>query len=246
MKTTELTIVVPCLNEEENVTLILDRIVGVLEGSGIPCEIIIVDDQSDDRTFTNAEERARRYANEYPIRVVRRPLERRGYGAAVRWGVAHGTGKYCIFVAADGVDPVELIPDFYRRMEGGATLVQCSRYLVKGDTATIPFKYKFYQFFYRFGVRFALGHYIADSTYAFKMFQRVDMVGMGLKQNRFSVSPEITFKTLLSGGRVEYVAAGQGTRQIGASKFYFRREAFGYGYVLIRAWLHRMGLIFWF
>ena len=242
----DLTIVVPCLNEEANVTLILDRIVGVLEGSAIPCEIIIVDDQSDDGTFAAAEDSARRYANKHPIRVVRRPLHRRGYGAAVRWGVAHGTGKYCIFVAADGVDPVELIPDFYRRMEAGATLVQCSRYLVESDNATIPFKYKFYQFFYRFGVRFALGHFIADSTYAFKMFRRIDMVGMGLQQNRFSVSPEITFKTLLGGGRVEYVAAGQGTRQIGASKFYFRREAFGYGYVLLRAWLHRMGLAFWF
>jgi glycosyltransferase involved in cell wall biosynthesis len=246
MKTPDLTIVVPCLNEEQNVVLILDRVVGVLEDSGISTEIIVVDDQSDDGTFSAAEASAKRHGDKFPIRVVRRQLHRRGYGAAVRWGVAHGTAKYCIFVAADGVDPVELIPDFYRRMEAGASLVQCSRYLVKSDNATIPFKYKFYQFFYRFGVRFALGHSIADSTYAFKMFRRVELLGMGLKQNRFSISPEITFKTLLSGGRVEYVPAGQGTRQIGASKFYFRREAFGYGYVLLRAWLHRMGMAFWF
>jgi glycosyltransferase involved in cell wall biosynthesis len=242
----DLTIVIPCLNEEENIVLILDRLVGVLDGHGISTEIIVVDDQSDDRTFLAAEATAKRHADKLSIRVVRRPLHRRGYGAAVRWGVAHGTAKYCIFVSADGVDPVELIPDFYSRMEAGATLVQCSRYLVKSDAATIPFKYKFYQFFYRFGVRFALGHFIADSTYAFKMFRRIDLLGMGLKQNRFSISPEITFKTLLIGGRVEYVAAGQGTRQIGASKFYFRREAFGYGYVLLRAWLHRTGLAFWF
>src|SRR6266704_3603076 len=87
MQTPDLTIVVPCLNEEQNVVLILDRVVGVLEDTGISTEIIVVDDQSDDGTFASAEAAARRHGDKFPIRVVRRPLHRRGYGAAVRWGV---------------------------------------------------------------------------------------------------------------------------------------------------------------
>ncbi|WP_424628745.1 glycosyltransferase family 2 protein [Bradyrhizobium sp. SYSU BS000235] len=242
----DLSIIVPCLNEEENIAVILSKLRDVLSGSDISAEVIVVDDQSDDKTFERAKAFAASVKGIMQIEVIRRPLRRRGYGAAVRYGVANSIGKYCIFVSADAVDPINLIPLFFRRMEAGFDLVQCSRYLQQGDDVTIPFKYKFYQFFYRFGVRTFLGENVRDSTYAFKMFKRADALGVGLTQNRFSISPEITFKVMLNQGRIEHVPAGQGIRTAGTSKFFFRKEAFGYSYVLLRALLHRTGLILWF
>ncbi len=242
----DLSIVVPCLNEEENIVPILEQLRAVLTGIDFVAEVVVVDDMSDDRTFELAMQFAAQARQAMRISVVRRQLHRRGYGAVVRYGVASAVGRYCIFVSADAVDPINLIPEFYRRMESGAAMVQCSRYLHRDDAHTIPFKYKFYQFFYRLGVRWLLGIAILDSTYAFKMFRRVELLGVGLTQNRFSISPEITFKVLLNGGRIDYVAAGQGIRTKGVSKFYFRKEAIGYMYVLARAFLHRTGFILWF
>jgi glycosyltransferase involved in cell wall biosynthesis len=242
----DLTIVVPCLNEAENISEILSLIRDVIISQPFRTEIIVVDDQSEDGTVQQARKWADTKGSDCLVSVIQRPLNRRGYGAVVRYGVAYGTGRYCIFVAADAVDPIELIPRFYDEMERGASMVQCSRYLNAGDDSTIPFSYKFNQFFYRIGVKIALGQYIADSTYAFKMFQRREMLGVGLSQNRFSISPEITFKSILCGGKIVYVPGKQGTRLRGVSKFAFRKEGPGFGYCLIRAFLHRLHLVYWF
>jgi glycosyltransferase involved in cell wall biosynthesis len=242
----DLTIVVPCLNEEENIEFILSALCDVLKAAPFRYEIIVVDDISDDKTYELALRFADGLQDKSLIRVLRRPLHRRGYGAVVRYGAAHGYGRYCMFVSADAVDPIQHIPEFYRRMEAGAALVQCSRYTNPDEAATIPFKYKFYQFFFRLFLRVLLGMTLRDSTYAFKMFRRPEMLALGLTRNRFAVSPEITLKAFLSGGHIELLAAGQGIRQRGVSKFNFFKESSGYIYVLLRAWFHHLNIIYWF
>jgi glycosyltransferase involved in cell wall biosynthesis len=242
----DLTIVIPCLNEADNIQLILDQVRSVIVNQPFSTEVVVIDDMSDDRTLALATEWANRHLSECRVSVVQRQLHRRGYGAAVRYGVAHGLGRYAIFVSADSVDPIQLIPQMYEKMEEGFILAQCSRYSKSGDDSTIPFKYKFFQFFFRIGVRIAIGQKIADSTYAFKMFQRREMLGVGLTQNRFSISPEITFKSVLRGGRIAYLPGAQGIRERGVSKFVFHKEGIGFGYCLLRAFLHRMKLIYWF
>ena len=242
----DLTIVVPCLNEVENIQGTLDNIYNTLQGKALTYEIIVVDDISEDETYAVASEWAQQHKGLVPVKVITRSLHRRGYGAVVRYGTAYGSGRYCIFVSADNVDPVHLIPQLYEEMENGAILAQCSRYIRAGDDSTIPFSYKFYQFFFRIGVHIAIGYSIPDSTYAFKMFRRRELLGVGLSSNRFNISPEITFKSILVGGKVSYVPGAQGVRKGGKSKFIFHKEGSGYGYCLIRAFFHRFNLIYWF
>jgi dolichol-phosphate mannosyltransferase len=242
----DLTIVVPCLNEVENIVGTLDNIYSTLKDQSFTYEIIVVDDISEDATFAVASEWASEHQGLVPVKVIQRSLHRRGYGAVVRYGTAYGSGRYCIFVSADNVDPVHLIPQMYIEMENGAILAQCSRYIRTGDDSTIPFSYKFYQFFFRIGVRLAIGYSIPDSTYAFKMFRRRELLGVGLSSNRFNISPEITFKSILIGGEVSYIPGAQGVRKGGKSKFIFHKEGLGYGYCLIRAFFHRHGIIYWF
>ena len=243
----DLSIIVPCLNEAENVELVIKNILQVVDSmKDCSYEIVIVDDQSEDDTYKVAKKLIIEENIENKVHLICRNLRRRGYGAVVRYGVAHAMGKYAIFVSADMVDPIEHLPAFFSMMNEGADLVQCSRYQNEGDTATIPFIYKFWQFFYRRFVRIFLGTHLTDTTYAFKMFKRTDLLAMGLTQNRFSISPEITFKVLLSGGKIVSFAAQQGVRVYGISKFKFIKEAFGYSYVLLRALLHRTGVIYWF
>ena len=244
----DLSIIIPCLNEAENVEQCISSVLQA--ANSIPnctSEIVIVDDNSEDDTFVVTSNFIKVNDLGGKVRLIRRDLRRRGYGAVVRYGVAHARGRYAIFVSADMVDPIEHIPEFYQMMEDGETaLVQCSRYQDPNDTESIPFIYKFWQFFYRRLAKLILGTNLNDTTYAFKMFRRMELLALGLTQNRFSISPEITFKVSLSGGKIKTFAAPQGTRVYGISKFKFTKEAFGYGYVLIRAFFHRTGLIYWF
>ncbi len=242
----ELSILVPCLNEEDNIPSVLEALERLRVEGPIPnLEVLLLDDNSSDNTFA----RSLQEADKYPllnVRVLRRPGPRRGYGAIVRFGMAHARGAYVVPVAADMVDPVYLLPDFLKRMRAGGDLVQCSRYLKPGDAATIPFKYKFFQSIWRFLVKTLIGREIPDTTYAFRIFRRADALAYGINSSGFNISPEIFFKTLLRGGRIEYVAEAQGVRQRGVSKFIFKREGPGYAYVLLRAFLHGSGLIHWF
>lgn len=240
-----LSIIIPCLDEEDNVENALYSVVDTLNGSDIDYEIIVVDDQSSDATF----DLAKRWSISRPdckIQVIHKELQRSGYGAVVKYGLAFAKGDYAIFVAADLVDPIHLIPKMYSELQNGCDIVQVSRYLEKSNSTTIPFSYKFFQFFYRIGVRIALGRHIPDSTYAFKMFKRSKILAMGVASNRFNISPEILFKSLIAGLNVSYISGAQTVRIGGVSKFKFHKEGIGFGKCLIRAWLHRKKIIYWF
>ena len=241
----KITIIIPCLNEEHLISECLEWLTQLIDSYKLPAEILVIDDNSDDLTHQKCMDwiASKKCLN---VQIIRRTLERRGYGAVVRRGVAASKLKYCIFVSADMVDPIHLIPQMYEKASNGADVVQCSRYANPTDAETIPFIYKFYQFFYRISVRFCLGETIADSTYAFKIFDREKILELGMTQNRFSISPEIFFKAYLSGLNIDYVLGGQGVRKVGVSKFKFTKEGFGFLYCLARAWLHRHKIIYWF
>jgi glycosyltransferase involved in cell wall biosynthesis len=240
----ELSVLMPCLNEADNLPSVVKGLAKVCADAGIDVETLILDDASDDETMRVATELHAQYPA-LNIRVIHRQEPRRGYGAVVRYGMAYASGRYCTFVAADGVDPIQLIPQCIQELRAGAQLAQISRYLGSRDADTIPFKYKFYQTIFRSLMKLLLRWDIKDSTYAFKVFDRIYVTALGLHSNRFSISPEITFKVLLNGGRIVYIPGSQGIRERGVSKFIFRREGPGYGYVLLRAWLHKLGVL-WF
>lgn len=241
----ELSILVPCLDEEDNVQITLDLIAKVIETIDLKSfEILVLDDASSDATFKKSED----YAASHPelnIRTFRRPEPRRGYGAIVRFGIAYALGEYCVPISGDGVDPVDLLGPMVRKARLGADLVQCSRYHSPEHSATIPFSYKFLQFWWRLLMRLITGEALPDSTYAYKMFRRRHVLALGLSENGFNIGAEIFFKILLSGGSIDYVQSGQGTRRHGKSKFMFSREFFGFSHVMFRTFLHRMGIL-WF
>lgn len=222
--------------------LIISSLLQCMLNKGITYEIIIIDDQSDDNTFIIAKE----YTKYKNIKVYRKDLDRRGYGAVIKYGLAHASGDLVIFVSADLVDPINLIPSMYKKLADGYDLIQCSRYSNKSDSSTIPFSYKFYQFFFRRLVTLSLGKKIPDSTYAFKMFKRKKIMALGISSNRFNISPEIMFKASLANYKIAFIPGSQGVRQSGKSKFSFTKEGLGFLICLLRAFLHRKKIIYWF
>jgi len=163
----------------------------------------------------------------------------------VRYAAAHASGRYCVLVAADGSDPVELIPKMVVQLREDKQLVICSRYSDPERGAGVGSRYRLYQRLYRTAIKIGLGQEITDSTNGFRAFDRRFFQAIGLTSNRFSVCPEMTFKALLAGGEIGYLP-GQPLPTAGAAeKFKLPHEIFGYGVVLTRAVLHRIG-IRWF
>jgi glycosyltransferase involved in cell wall biosynthesis len=242
----ELSFIMPCRNDAAVLMNTLATLNDVVVQNLLSVETLIVDDESIDETVAVAIEAAHNFPA-LMIRVLTRKRLRPGYGGVLRYGLAFAVGRFAALVSSDGHDPVELIPEFLKHLRASAHLVQCSRYVREGDASSVPLRFRVYQALYRVATRVLVGSQAADTTYGFRAFDRVFVQALGLSAGRFNVCPEMTFKVMLCGGKVVYIPGRpRAYSEGGQSKFKLSSEIFGYAYVLVRAGLHRAGIVHWF
>jgi glycosyltransferase involved in cell wall biosynthesis len=241
----ELSVIVPTKDDALVLEECLSSLRAVLLHAAISAEVLVVDDASTDGTVDLAVKLSGRYP-ELHLRVLQRSDVSPGFGAMVRYGLAHSVGRFCALVSADGTDPVELLPAMVTELRKGAQLVICSRFDEEQGGRGVAPQYRLYQRVYRAAIRSTLDADVADSTNGFRAFDRVFMLALGLRATRLNVCPEITFKTLLSAGQIAYVGGQpRPLPSAGSGKFRLSNEILGYALVLGRAGLHRAG-VRWF
>ena len=116
-RSTLVSVVIPCLNEEENIELCVRTAREVLESNGIDGEVLVVDNASEDASAA--------LASAAGARVVEEP--RRGYGSAYLAGFAAAKGRYIVMADADLTYDFNEIPRFVAELDGGAELVMGDR-----------------------------------------------------------------------------------------------------------------------
>jgi glycosyltransferase involved in cell wall biosynthesis len=110
-------VVIPCLNEAENIESCVKAALGAIERMGVPGEVVVADNNSEDDSA--------RLAQEAGARVV---IERRrGYGSAYLAGFAASTGRYIVMADADLTYDFDEIPHFVEELQAGAELVMGDR-----------------------------------------------------------------------------------------------------------------------
>jgi len=114
----ELTILMPCLDEEETIGLCIAKAQQTLKANAIRGEVLVADNGSTDRS--------REIAEQLGARVVR--VERKGYGAALLGGIAAARGRFVIMGDADdSYDFANLMP-FVEELRAGRDLVMGNRF----------------------------------------------------------------------------------------------------------------------
>ena len=110
----EVTILVPCKNEEANVTDTLDTALAAMAELQRSYEIIVVDDGSTDRTSAVVEEYQAKHPG-VPVILRRNP---RNYGLSRSFvdGAFAGRGKYYRLLAGDNCEPKETIVTILSKM----------------------------------------------------------------------------------------------------------------------------------
>lgn len=242
----ELSIIVPTRNDASTLDHVLNDLNATLVESGLSAEVLIVDDGSTDGTLEIAEKAVAVHPMLHAqVLSISRPG--RGFGSLARFGLAYASGRYGVFLAADGSDPAEQLPHMLKRLREGAQLVICSRYDGPNPGEGVSRRFQLYQKVYRFSIKTLLGEKLIDSTSGFRAFDRRFVQALGLSSNHYSICPEMTFKTLLIDGTIDYVVdhPRELTDGIGTEKFKLRHELVGYAGVLARAGVHRAG-VSWF
>jgi glycosyltransferase involved in cell wall biosynthesis len=110
-------VVIPCLNEEENIEHCVTAAREALERSGIAGEVVVADNASEDRSAELAAAAG--------ARVIHEP--RRGYGSAYLAGFAAARGRYIVMGDADLTYDFNEIPRFVEQLDDGAELVMGDR-----------------------------------------------------------------------------------------------------------------------
>jgi hypothetical protein len=114
----EVSVVIPCLNEEAGIALVVEQTQAALAAAGLSGEVLVVDNASEDRSAE--------LARQAGATVVFEP--RRGYGSAYLAGLAAARGRYVVMADADGTYPLDRLPAFVERLRAGADLVLGNRF----------------------------------------------------------------------------------------------------------------------
>jgi glycosyltransferase involved in cell wall biosynthesis len=108
-----LSVVIPCLNEAQNIELCVASALGAMAGAGIAGEVIVADNGSEDGSAQLAESAG--------ACVVHQPV--RGYGSAYRAGFAAARGEYIVMADADLTYDFAEIPRFLAELQDGADMI---------------------------------------------------------------------------------------------------------------------------
>jgi glycosyltransferase involved in cell wall biosynthesis len=129
----EISVVIPCLNEEEAVGTVVDQALEGIRRSGRTGEVLVVDNGSTDHSAEIAAEHGARVVTE----------RRRGYGSAYLTGLAEARGRYIVMGDADETYPLVELGPFVDRLEEGDDLVMGSRFNGKIHGDAMPFLNRF-------------------------------------------------------------------------------------------------------
>jgi glycosyltransferase involved in cell wall biosynthesis len=110
-------VVIPCLNEEETIEQCVTSAIRVLAENGIDGEVIVVDNASDDGSADLARRAGATVVVEH----------RRGYGSAYLTGFEHAAGDYVVMIDADLTYDFAEIPRFVAELDAGSELVMGNR-----------------------------------------------------------------------------------------------------------------------
>ena len=205
-----LSVVIPAMNEEENIGPVLSQLPDNLH------EVILVDGNSRDRTVEVA-----RLA--YPgIRVI--PQSGRGKGDALRTGFAAVTGNLVVMLDADGSASPAEIPRFVEALEAGADFAKGSRFLKGGGSADITVTRRVGNALLSGMANVLYGTHFTDLCYGYNAFWARCLPFIALDVPGFEVETLINLRIAVAGMKITEVASYEAARMSGESNLNTSRD----------------------
>jgi glycosyltransferase involved in cell wall biosynthesis len=129
----ELSIVLPCLNEELTLGVCIEKALGFLKSHNVSGEVVIADNGSTDKSVEIAEK----------LGAVVAHIPEKGYGSALRGGFAAARGKYIIMADADDSYDLEHLMPFVEKLREGYELVMGNRFKGGIKKGAMPWHHRY-------------------------------------------------------------------------------------------------------
>ncbi|KND50755.1 MAG: dolichol-phosphate mannosyltransferase [Parcubacteria bacterium C7867-001] len=191
----EYSIIVPGLNEAENLKVLIPRLKHAFDATGNSYEVLFVNNASTDNTDAVISS----FMHEMPqLKLLSEPT--RGYGRAVRKGLAASTGKYIGIIRSDNQEkPEDLVRMFALLENNGADLYKAIRlHRMNEGLQRVVISFVFNTLF---KLMFRLRS--IDINASPKIFTRALYEEARLESNDFFIDAELVIKAEKLGRRVE-------------------------------------------
>ena len=189
----ELSIVLPCLNEERTVGICVAKADAFLTANSIKGEVIVADNGSTDRSIA--------IARQAGARIIQ--IESKGYGNALRGGFEAAKGKYIIMADSDDSYDLENLMPFVEKLRENYDLVMGNRFKGEIKKGAMPWHHRYIgnpilSFIGKLFFKSAAN----DFHCGLRAFSKEAIKKMDLQTNGMELASEIVIKASILGMKV--------------------------------------------
>lgn len=221
-----ISIVMPCLNEEQTVAICVTKALGWLEKAGLQGEVIVVDNGSSDRSVELAEEAGARVVHE----------RRRGYGQTYLRGFTEARGEFIVMGDSDDTYDFSDLSALIEPLKHGADMVVGNRFAGGISQGAMPWAHRYIGSpIINFVIRLFFGTRIGDSQSGLRAFRRNVPERLMLRSGGMELASEMIVSASRAGMSITEVPAPYNVRQ-GESKLNTVRDGWRHiRYLLLAA-----------
>jgi dolichol-phosphate mannosyltransferase len=231
-----LSVVIPAYNEDGCIVQTVESLSYLLEQEEINYEILVVNDNSRDRTEELLQQlsyqngKVRYVNNYYP----------NGFGFAVRCGLENFQGDAVAVVMADSSDSPENLVEYYYKLQEGHDCVFGSRFIKGGKVIEYPKHKLIVNRLANLFIQVIFGLKFNDITNAFKIYRREVIEGISpLISHHFNLTVEMPLKAIVRGYSYTTIPITWQNRKTGVSKLKLKEMGSRYLFIVLDIWLEK-------
>ncbi len=230
-------VVIPARDEEESLPATIADIATTFTTAGIPHEIVVVDDGSQDRTWAVLQELQARFPTLIPSR---NESGAHGFGRAIIWGLDHSRGDAVVVMMADASDAPQDAVTYWRLLNAGHDCVFGSRFVAGGEVIDYPRVKLLVNRIANFLVRVGFNIPLNDTTNAFKAYRRPVIDGCRpFLAAHFNLTVELPLKAIVRGFSYVVTPISWRNRRHGVAKLKIKEMGSRYFFICAYVWLEK-------
>jgi hypothetical protein len=193
----DVSVVIPCLNEANSLAICIDKAASAFRNAGLCGEVVVADNGSNDGSVVIAEQ--------HGARVIH--VAERGYGAALRAGIAASRGPYIIMGDADDSYDFTEVPRFVEKLCEGYDVVMGNRFRGGIQPGAMPRLHKYFGnpgLTALLNLLFQVG--IGDSYCGMRGFTRALYDRLDVRSSGMEFALEMIIKSAQIGARISEIS----------------------------------------
>jgi glycosyltransferase involved in cell wall biosynthesis len=208
MPAVDLSIIIPCLNEEQSIGICVYRALEGIAPTGLRGEVIVVDNGSTDQSAERAREAGAKVIHE----------QRKGYGSAYLRGISESNGELLIFGDGDNTYDFRVVPSLIAPLQNGADMVLGSRFKGSIEKGAMSFSHRFIGNPFLTALLNLFFHSsVSDAHSGFRAIRRTALLHLNLKTTGMEFASEMIVTALRTKLNIVEVPIHY-SKRLGASK----------------------------